>query len=117
MDDVDLTVGGSLEAHVKGTLSGPTFLCILMKQFKKSRMSDRFWYETPDKNVGFTLGKNFYFTVTNTFKKYSHTKVKMLNFVEQLVEIRKASISRLLCDNGNNIKTMQRWGFMAVSHS
>nr|CAH7728340.1 unnamed protein product [Callosobruchus chinensis] len=32
-DDVDLTVGGSLEQLVPGTLAGPTFLCILTEQF------------------------------------------------------------------------------------
>ena len=56
-DDVDLTVGGSLENHVDGTLSGPTFLCILIKQFRKTRMSDSYWFETPNEAVGFTIGK------------------------------------------------------------
>ncbi|CAH1962658.1 unnamed protein product [Acanthoscelides obtectus] len=32
-EDVDLTVGGSLEQLVPGTLAGPTFLCILTEQF------------------------------------------------------------------------------------
>lgn len=54
-DDVDLTVGGTLEAHVPGTLAGPTFLCILTEQFYRSRVGDRFWFE--NKNTGFTLGE------------------------------------------------------------
>lgn len=44
-DDVDLTVGGSLEAIVPGTLAGPTFLCILTEQFYRTRVGDRFWFE------------------------------------------------------------------------
>lgn len=56
-DDVDLTVGGTLEAHVPGTLAGPTFLCILTEQFYRSRVGDRFWFENGNKGSGFTLGK------------------------------------------------------------
>ncbi|XP_018575334.1 peroxidase [Anoplophora glabripennis] len=88
VDDVDLTVGGSLEAHVPGTLSGPTFLCILTEQFYRTRVGDRFWFEN-GAVTGFPL--------------------------EQLNEIRKASISRLLCDNGKNIKAMQPRGFERIS--
>ncbi|XP_068909964.1 peroxidase [Tenebrio molitor] len=87
-EDVDLTVGGSLEAHVPGTLSGPTFLCILTEQFYRTRVGDRFWFE--NKHNGFTP--------------------------EQLNEIRKTSISRLLCDNGNHIEAMQPRGFERISH-
>lgn len=54
-DDVDLTVGGSLEAHVPGTLAGPTFLCILTEQFYRTRAGDRYFYENGGNN-GFTLG-------------------------------------------------------------
>lgn len=53
-EDVDLTVGGSLEAHVPGTLAGPTFLCILTEQFYRTRVGDRFWFE--NQHNGFTLG-------------------------------------------------------------
>lgn len=62
-EDVDLTVGGSLETHVPGTLAGPTFLCILTKQFYKTRVGDRFWFEN-DGPQGFTLGKNYLQLVT-----------------------------------------------------
>lgn len=59
-DDVDLTVGGSLEAHVPGTLAGPTFLCILTEQFYRTRAGDRFFYENGNPETGFTLGKFLY---------------------------------------------------------
>ncbi|KAJ8985608.1 hypothetical protein NQ317_015101 [Molorchus minor] len=87
-DDVDLTVGGSLEAHVPGTLAGPTFLCILTEQFYRTRVGDRFWFENSGE-TGFTR--------------------------DQLSQIRKASISRLLCDNGRNIQAMQPRGFERIS--
>ncbi|XP_017753112.1 PREDICTED: peroxidase [Eufriesea mexicana] len=90
-EDVDLTVGGSLEIHVPGTLSGPTFLCILIRQFYRTRVGDRYWYERGDHELAFTI--------------------------EQLNEIRKASISRLFCDNGDHITTMQPKGFQKVSAS
>ncbi|XP_076294516.1 peroxidase [Lasioglossum baleicum] len=88
-DDVDLAVGGALETHVPGTLSGPTFLCILTRQFYRTRVGDRYWYERGDHQLAFTI--------------------------EQLNEIRKASISRLFCDNGDHIKKMQPRGFERVS--
>ncbi|XP_033333210.2 peroxidase [Megalopta genalis] len=88
-DDVELTVGGSLETHVPGTLTGPTFLCILTRQFYRTRVGDRYWYERGDDQIAFTL--------------------------EQLNEIRKASISRLFCDNGDHIRQMQPRGFEQVS--
>lgn len=53
-EDVDLTVGASLEAHVEGTLSGPTFLCILTEQFYRTRVGDRFFFERGDKEIAFS---------------------------------------------------------------
>lgn len=53
-EDVDLTVGGSIETHVAGALAGPTFLCILTEQFFRTRVGDRFFYEHGDKDVSFT---------------------------------------------------------------
>ncbi|XP_011136247.1 peroxidase isoform X1 [Harpegnathos saltator] len=88
-DDVELTVGGSLERHITDTLAGPTFLCIMTRQFQQTRIGDRYWFETQDPEVAFTI--------------------------EQLNEIRKSSISRLLCDNGDHIRRMQRAGFHQVS--
>ncbi|CAH0394955.1 unnamed protein product [Bemisia tabaci] len=91
VDDVDLSVGGSLERHIENTLLGPTFLCLSLEQFYRTRVSDRFFYEQPHS--------------PNTFTP------------EQLNEIRKASLSRLLCDNSDNIHTMQPKGFIKVSQS
>lgn len=55
-DDVELTVGGSLERHVPNTLSGPTFMCIISKQFQLTRIGDRYWFETGNPETAFTIG-------------------------------------------------------------
>lgn len=56
-EDVDLTVGASLEAHVEGTLAGPTFLCILTEQFYRTRVGDRYFFERGDKDLAFSRSK------------------------------------------------------------
>ncbi|CAH0549819.1 unnamed protein product [Brassicogethes aeneus] len=88
VDDIDLSVGGSLENHAKPAMVGTTFLCIIKKQFYRTRVGDRFWFENGGE-TGFTL--------------------------DQLKEIRKSSISRLLCDNSHNVKLMQPRGFEKIS--
>lgn len=60
-DDVDVTVGGSLETHVQDTLAGPTFLCILTEQFFRTRVGDRFFYENGAKDIAFTRSNIIYF--------------------------------------------------------
>ncbi|XP_051159768.1 peroxidase-like [Leptopilina boulardi] len=87
-DDVDLTVGGSLEKLVPGSLVGPTFQCILNIQFYRARVGDRFFFENGNSGHPFTL--------------------------DQLNEIRKFSISRMICDN-TDTKSIQRRGFEQIS--
>lgn len=89
-EDVELTVGASLESHVAGALAGPTFLCILTEQFYRTRVGDRYFFERGDGDIAFTR--------------------------EQITEIRKASMARLFCDNGNNIEQMQPRAFMRISN-
>ncbi|KAL1130925.1 hypothetical protein AAG570_012166 [Ranatra chinensis] len=72
--NIDVWVGGILEDVVEGARVGPTFLCLLVEQFKRIRDGDRFWYENP-----------------STFSS------------AQLTQIRQSSLARVLCDNGDNI--------------
>lgn len=82
-NNIDLWVGGVIEEKLPDALFGPTFACIIGDQFKKLRDGDRFWYE----NQGVFSSA-------------------------QLSEIKKASLSRVLCDNGDNIDRVQKDVFM-----
>lgn len=57
MDDVDFTVAGSLERHVPGTEAGPTFNCLLMEQFYRGRVGDRYFFESANSPNPFTEGE------------------------------------------------------------
>ncbi|XP_065182939.1 peroxidasin-like [Sycon ciliatum] len=76
-DMVDLWVGGLLERPHEDARVGPLFACLIARQFTALRDGDRFWHE--NKGV---------FTA------------------EQLQEIKKTTLSRVLCDNGDNIRQM-----------
>jgi len=73
VEDVDLYSAGLSEFKQNGALVGPTFTCVLAKQFRDLKFGDRFWYETSQAPASFTP--------------------------RQLAEIRKMSLSKLLCRN------------------
>jgi len=83
VDDVDLFVGGLLESAEEGIL-GPTFLCLVGDQFQRLKTGDRFWYENSG-DQAFTE--------------------------QQLAEIKKVSLARVLCDNAEDIRTIQPLAF------
>merc|ERR1712150_289666 len=80
VDDIDLFVAGLAEDRVPGGLVGPTFACIIGRQFNRLRKGDRFWYE----NSG----------------AYSFTE-------DQLSQLRRVTLARVMCSNGDNITTIQ----------
>ncbi|XP_022240053.1 thyroid peroxidase-like [Limulus polyphemus] len=75
VDDIDIFTGGLAEIPLEGTVVGPTFSCLLGIQFQQLKRGDRFWYE-------------------NDIPPSSFNK-------EQLKEIRKVSLARILCDNAD----------------
>ncbi|KAL1490768.1 hypothetical protein ABEB36_013412 [Hypothenemus hampei] len=79
VDDIDLWVGGLLEEKVPGSIVGPTFRDIIADQFARLKKGDRYFFENdPAINPG-------HFTPA------------------QLEEIRKSSMSRIICDNSDKI--------------
>ena len=57
-DDIDLFTGGMLETQLHGGVVGPTFACVIGKQFHLLRHCDRYWYENANPLIRFTEGKH-----------------------------------------------------------
>lgn len=74
VDDIDLYVGGQAERIYRNAATGPTFFCLNKLQFINIRHGDRLWYENPG-----------VFTSC------------------QLREIKKITLAKLLCRNGDSI--------------
>lgn len=82
VDDIDLFTGGTSEFPLDGAQVGPTFACIIGRQFEKLRSGDRFWFENSNGPQAFTL--------------------------PQLDSIRQVSLARLICANSDNVITIQQ---------
>ncbi|BET01777.1 oxidoreductase activity, acting on peroxide as acceptor [Nesidiocoris tenuis] len=86
VNDIDLLVGGMMETAPPGALLGPTFSCLTSKQFNLLKDSDRFWYE-------------------NDLPPASFSKA-------QLNELRKVTLSGLICENTRGLRGMQPKAFI-----
>ena len=76
IDDIDLFVGGFLEKPHQDSLVGPVFKCIIGDQFARLKKGDRFFYDLgTDSNIMFST--------------------------QELQEIRKSNLARLICDNSD----------------
>jgi len=88
-NDVDLWTGLISEYPVEGGTFGATAACIAAKQFRDLKYGDRFYYENgQDKTSRFTL--------------------------DQLGQIKSASMARILCDN-LDIYFIQQWPFLVAN--
>lgn len=84
--DIDLFVGGLHEAPVDGALVGPTFGCLISKQFEDLKKGDRFYYENGGSEA----------------TRFSLT---------QLDEIRQVSMAGLVCRNIEGVINIQPQAF------
>ncbi|XP_052739868.1 peroxidase-like [Bicyclus anynana] len=84
VDDVDLLVGAALERPLVGSALGPTLQCVVAEQFYRTRVGDRYFYDNSEMPHSFTP--------------------------EQLKELKKASMARLICDN-SGVRRVQRRAF------
>lgn len=81
VDDIDLFSGGISEYPLRGAQVGPTFACIIGRQFEILRAADRFWFESSIGPHSFTLA--------------------------QLDSIKQVTLSRLICANSDTVSTIQ----------
>lgn len=81
---IDLWLGGLAEKTLPGGQVGPTFGCILGIAFARLRNGDRFWYENP----------------------YAFTP-------SQRIQLGRTTLAKVICDNGDDIPTIQRAVFEA----
>ncbi|KAL1122728.1 hypothetical protein AAG570_003055 [Ranatra chinensis] len=99
VDEVDLFAGGVAEIPESGAggenvgggapMLGPTFVCLIGDQFARLKRGDRFYYEEANQPSSFTS--------------------------DQLKEIRRTSLARIICDNGDDIALMQPLAFIQPS--
>lgn len=82
LETVDLFVGGVAEENLPGAMLGATFACIFSRTFANVRDGDRLYYENED-------------LATAIFN------------AAQRAEIKKFSLSRLICDNADFIDEVQ----------
>ncbi|XP_017752469.1 PREDICTED: uncharacterized protein LOC108545399 isoform X1 [Eufriesea mexicana] len=75
--DIDLYTGALAEIRKAGAIVGPTFACLIADQFVALQRGDRFWYEISGQPHSFTE--------------------------DQLTELRKTSLAKLICDSYDGI--------------
>lgn len=85
--DIDLFSAGLAEKPVRGGLIGPTFACIIAQQFSNLRKGDRFWFENENQENSFTP--------------------------LQLKQIKRVTLSQILCYTTDHIQTIQPFVFLA----
>ena len=92
VEDIDIFAGILSENMLHGSELGRTATCLFLAQLNKTRRGDRFWYENNEPLTGFPI--------------------------EQLDEIRKCNLARVICDNSDGVFTIQPKVFQrTITHS
>ena len=109
VDDVDLYVGGFLEAAHQDSILGPVFKCIIGDQFARLKKGDRFFYDLGlDENIAFSLPQ-----LDEVKKEYQEKKLEKNN----CAQVRKTSLARIICDNTEDIDSIQPLAFKVPTSS
>ncbi|XP_028175570.1 peroxidase-like [Ostrinia furnacalis] len=88
IEDIDLMAGLWTELPAEGSFLPKTLQCLMMDQHVRFVVSDRHWYERNNRPHAFNL--------------------------EQLLEIRKSTVSRLLCNVGDTVTEIQPNSFLRL---
>ena len=85
---------------------GPVCTCIIANQFSNLKVGDRFFYDRDRQLSSFTLGL-LYNNYMISYECNGHLKCHfyVLDTAEQLDQIRKSSLARLMCDNNDGTVT------------
>jgi len=86
VDDIDLFVAGNYEKKLRDAMVGPVFACIIGEQYRRLKFGDRYWYENGNQAGAFTPS--------------------------QLSEIKRSSLARIICDNGEAVDKIQPLAFL-----
>lgn len=106
--NIDLWPGGILEDPIENSKLGPLFMCIIVNQMKSVRDGDRY-----------QLFRIKYFVLI-------FFKLKIIRFWyendgvftrEQLNEIKKTSLAKIICENSDNINMIQQDPFVRAINS
>ena len=107
INDVDLFIGGVSERLVQGAMLGPTFLCLIGDQMARLRRGDRLFYE--EATAQFTQRESCIISCNWTCEWYATMSDW---WTEQLASLRSVSLARVLCDNGDDMMSIQANAFL-----
>ncbi|XP_041976205.1 peroxidase-like [Aricia agestis] len=88
VEDIELMAGIWMEKHISGGRIPGTLACIMIEQMRRTIVSDRHWYERPNRPNAFTY--------------------------EQLLEIRKMTMAQFMCAVGDTVTQIQPYPFFAA---
>ena len=119
MEDIELLAGVWTERAVRGARVPATFYCVVVEQLRRSAASDRHWYEAKDRPNAFTMRTyptilyHIIFYPTMIYCTQLYPTVYMTTVIaDQLLQIRKATVARLLCDVGDGVTSIQPKAFL-----